>query len=36
MTNKAYKNLNDFDNHLDDISADWTNVKVNKLIAEAH
>ena len=26
--------LNDFDNHLDDISSDWTNKKVNEKIAE--
>lgn len=26
--------LNDFDNHLDDISSDWTNKRVNEKIAE--
>lgn len=36
MTGKAYKNLKDFDNHLDDISADWTNASLNKLIKEAN
>ncbi|EDV21683.1 ER membrane protein complex subunit 8 [Trichoplax sp. H2] len=35
MTGKAYKNLKDFDNHLDDISVDWLNISINKQITEA-
>ncbi|XP_076177734.1 ER membrane protein complex subunit 8/9 [Ptiloglossa arizonensis] len=30
-----YRNLVDFDNHLDDISLDWQNHKINKIIDEA-
>ena len=29
-----YKNLIDFDNHLDDISLNWQNYKINKIIDE--
>ncbi|XP_029038125.1 ER membrane protein complex subunit 8/9 homolog [Osmia bicornis bicornis] len=29
-----YKNLIDFDNHLDDISLNWQNCKINKIIDE--
>lgn len=29
-----YKNLIDFDNHLDDISLNWQNHKINKIIDE--
>lgn len=31
----AYEDLVDFDNHLDDISSDWMNHDVNRLIQEA-
>lgn len=29
LQRQAYKTLIDFDNHLDDISADWTNLQLN-------
>jgi len=29
---QQHLNLNDFDNHLDDIKCDWTNDEINKLI----
>lgn len=29
---KAYNDLNDFDNHLDNINKDWLNVKLNDII----
>lgn len=29
LQRQAYKMLIDFDNHLDDISADWTNLQIN-------
>ena len=32
MNDKKYNILNDFDNHLDDISLDWRNPDLNKLI----
>ncbi|KOC71165.1 hypothetical protein WH47_06226 [Habropoda laboriosa] len=32
---EQYRNLVDFDNHLDDISLDWQNRKLNKIIDEA-
>ena len=32
LRSKSYKELVDFDNHLDDISLDWTNLHINKLI----
>ncbi|KZC04215.1 PREDICTED: ER membrane protein complex subunit 8/9 homolog [Dufourea novaeangliae] len=32
---KQYRNLIDFDNHLDNISLDWQNRKLNKIIDEA-
>ena len=31
---ELYRNLVDFDNHLDDISLDWQNRKLNKVIDE--
>ncbi|KAF3423993.1 hypothetical protein E2986_00993 [Frieseomelitta varia] len=31
---EKYRNLVDFDNHLDDISLDWQNRKLNKIIEE--
>ncbi|XP_003392943.1 ER membrane protein complex subunit 8/9 homolog [Bombus affinis] len=31
---EEYRNLVDFDNHLDDISLDWQNCKLNKTIEE--
>jgi len=34
LQQKAYDNLVDFDNHLDDISLDWMNVRLNKTIEE--
>lgn len=35
LREKAYEQLVDFDNHLDDISRDWMNHEVNRLIQEA-
>ncbi|XP_076751445.1 ER membrane protein complex subunit 8/9 [Xylocopa sonorina] len=32
---EQYRNLIDFDNHLDDISLDWQNRKLNEVIEEA-
>ncbi|CAK9806557.1 ER membrane protein complex subunit 8/9 homolog [Anthophora quadrimaculata] len=32
---EQYRNLIDFDNHLDDISLDWQNRKLNKIIDKA-
>lgn len=32
---EEYRNLVDFDNHLDNISLDWQNLKLNKVIDEA-
>jgi len=32
---EEYKNLIDFDNHLDNIALDWQNQKLNKIIDEA-
>lgn len=29
LKRQAYKSLIDFDNHLDDISGDWTNPQIN-------
>jgi len=34
LEQQSYKSLVDFDNHLDDISQDWTNCHINKEIAE--
>ncbi|CAG9770563.1 unnamed protein product [Ceutorhynchus assimilis] len=34
MQEKAFNDLVDFDNHLDDISLDWMNVQLNKSIEE--
>lgn len=34
LQQKVYNNLMDFDNHLDDISLDWMNVRMNKTIEE--
>lgn len=31
---ELYRNLVDFDNHLDDITLDWQNRKLNKIIDE--
>lgn len=35
LKQKAYSELVDFDNHLDDISRDWMNHDVNRLIEQA-
>ena len=32
ITGKTYQNLVDFDNHLDDITLDWLNTPINKLV----
>jgi len=32
ITGKTYQNLVDFDNHLDDVSLDWLNTPINKLV----
>merc|ERR1712080_5226 len=32
ITGKTYQNLVDFDNHLDDITLDWLNIPINKLV----
>jgi hypothetical protein len=32
LNSKAYNDLNDFDNHLDNINKDWLNVKINDII----
>lgn len=32
---EEYRNLIDFDNHLDNIALDWQNQKLNKIIDEA-
>ena len=32
MEGKAYQSLVDFDNHLDDITLDWLNRDINRLI----
>lgn len=32
VRNRFFQNLVDFDNHLDDIQADWTNPVVNRAI----
>ena len=32
ITGKTYQNLVDFDNHLDDVSLDWLNIPINKLV----
>ena len=32
ITGKTYQNLVDFDNHLDDITLDWANTPINKLV----
>ncbi|XP_043263530.1 ER membrane protein complex subunit 8 [Colletes gigas] len=35
LKTEQYRNLVDFDNHLDDISLDWQNRKLNKIVDEA-
>lgn len=35
LSEKAYEELVDFDNHLDDISGDWMNHDINRLVQEA-
>lgn len=35
MKNEEYRNLIDFDNHLDNISLDWRNSELNDVIDEA-
>ncbi|OXU29468.1 hypothetical protein TSAR_009188 [Trichomalopsis sarcophagae] len=35
MRNEEYRNLVDFDNHLDNISLDWRNLKLNEAIDDA-
>ncbi|XP_050300734.1 ER membrane protein complex subunit 8/9 homolog [Anthonomus grandis grandis] len=35
LQEKAYNDLIDFDNHLDDISLDWMNVELNKKVEES-
>ena len=32
MRNENYRDLVDFDNHLDDVSCDWRNLKLNKTL----
>lgn len=32
LHSKTYRKLNDFDNHLDDISLDWSNQVINEEI----
>lgn len=32
LHSKSYRKLNDFDNHLDDISLDWSNQVINEEI----
>lgn len=32
LDGKAYQSLVDFDNHLDDISQDWLNRDINRLL----
>jgi hypothetical protein len=32
MRREEYRNLVDFDNHLDNISLDWQNLKLNEII----
>ncbi|XP_006824746.2 ER membrane protein complex subunit 8-like [Saccoglossus kowalevskii] len=32
LRSKLYRDLSDFDNHLDDISLDWLNPDINSLI----
>lgn len=34
LENEQYRNLVDFDNHLDNITLDWQNHKLNKVIDE--
>ena len=31
-TGKTYQSLVDFDNHLDDITLDWLNITINKMV----
>ena len=35
MIGKAYPCLVDFDNHLDDLSLDWLNPEINKVVDNA-
>lgn len=35
LKEEQYRNLVDFDNHLDNIALDWQNQKLNKIIEEA-
>jgi len=32
---EEYRNVIDFDNHLDNVALDWQNQKLNKIIDEA-
>ena len=32
VKSKAYRQLIDFDNHLDDISLDWNNTHINEML----
>jgi len=32
LEGKAYQSLIDFDNHLDDITQDWLNKDINRLV----
>ena len=32
LANKCYTELNDFDNHLDDLKVDWRNKRLEKII----
>ncbi|XP_037071817.1 ER membrane protein complex subunit 8-like [Pollicipes pollicipes] len=32
VQNRSYRQLVDFDNHLDDVTADWRNLELNELI----
>lgn len=32
ITGKTYQSLVDFDNHLDDITLDWLNITINKMV----
>ena len=35
MIGKAYPSLVDFDNHLDDLSLDWLNPEINRVVDNA-
>ena len=32
LQNRVFQNLVDFDNHLDDVEADWTNPAINRAV----